>query len=215
MQEVSSVRMLDEGGAIVWVNVDLRALGRARTFHMSLTNIFRHMVHSKVPLSRLDQPSQLRTRGRKRAPVRPRDEARKEHAQRRAREWLLPSARVAGCGRKGGLDCFVLFLSAFSKSRWRSLCRELNRMQSWCSRYCRSFDDTYKSFHEPYLARNFSSPGDRLRRIATVLECVLISRRCAQRRSAVHPAATVRHRGGLAPVAASCPRSAPLAEVHG
>ena len=42
-------------------------------------------------------------------------------------------------------------------------------------RYCCSFDATYKSFHEPYLARNVSSPGDRLRRIAPVLERVVIS----------------------------------------
>ena len=40
-------------------------------------------------------------------------------------------------------------------------------------RYCCSFDDAYKSFHEPYLARNVSSPSDRLRRIAPCLSALL------------------------------------------
>jgi hypothetical protein len=34
--------------------------------------------------------------------------------------------------------------------------------------HCCSFDDTHKSFHKPYLARNVSSPGNSLRRKAPV-----------------------------------------------
>jgi hypothetical protein len=72
-----------------------------------------------------------------------------------------------------------------------------------------------KSFHRAHQFCNFSPPRDSLCRVAAMFERVLISLRGSRGQSAVHPAATVRHRRRLAPAPAPCPRSTSRAEVHG
>jgi hypothetical protein len=72
-----------------------------------------------------------------------------------------------------------------------------------------------QSFHGPQQLPYFAPSGNRVCDISPVFKCVFIPLRSARRRSAVHPASAVLHRGRLARALAPCPCSASWCLAHG
>ncbi len=72
-----------------------------------------------------------------------------------------------------------------------------------------------QSPHRPQQFSDLSAPADCPAGIAAMLQCILVTPRCAGRLSAVHPAPTVRHRRRLALCSASRMSPASWTLVHG